>query len=45
MVDPDADPASLRLCPGIPTRSDLGWALKTLAGLAAGEGDGTSATV
>lgn len=47
MVDPDsdADPVGLRLCLGIPTRSDLGWALRTLAGHATGEGDGTSAAV
>ena len=39
MVDPDADPAGLRLCLGAPSRSDLERALKTLAGLAAGEGE------
>lgn len=47
MVDPDsdADPAGLRLCLGAPSRGDLERALKMLAGLAAGEGDGTSAAV
>lgn len=40
MVDPDDGPAGLRLCLGAPTRSDLEQALKTLAGLAAGEGEG-----
>lgn len=39
MVDPDADPTGLRLCLGAPSRADLERALKTLAGLAAGEGE------